>query len=289
MRRQGARPLFGHGEAARARGVPTVAGTVEELPFADGSFDAVLAAWMLYHVPDLERGLAEISRVLRPGGRLVAITNGDEQLSELWSAIGAPAPRPSFSRENGEARLGPWFTTVARRDLRSTAVFPDRASVAAYLGSVGQAVEPGLLASLPEPFTARGTPTVFIADRQTRCINDRQARCRGARRCCSQLRAARQVADCSAGLRTRQDDADCGIDLLSRRSLRAGRAPIRADLVLVGYGRDGSWRSGGDPDRHATPGSVRRVEFVAARNSPAAPRIAAVTSAGRYRGRLCAA
>jgi SAM-dependent methyltransferase len=153
-------------EATQARGVPAVVGNVEDLPFGDGSFDAVAAAWMLYHVPHLDRGLAEVSRVLRPGGRLVAITNGDQQLSELWSAIGASAPRASFSRESGESRLRPWFGAIVRHDLRSTALFPDRASVAAYLGSIGVEVAPGRLARLPEPFTARGTPTVFVADRR---------------------------------------------------------------------------------------------------------------------------
>ena len=36
---------------------------------ADARFDTAVAAWMLYHVPDLDRGLAEIARVLTPGGR----------------------------------------------------------------------------------------------------------------------------------------------------------------------------------------------------------------------------
>ena len=56
-------------ELARARGIADAhVGDVQELPFADASFDTVVAAWMLYHVPDLDRGLAEIARVLEPGG-----------------------------------------------------------------------------------------------------------------------------------------------------------------------------------------------------------------------------
>jgi ubiquinone/menaquinone biosynthesis C-methylase UbiE len=43
---------------------------VQEPPFADGSFDCAVAAWMIDHVPDLDRGLAEPARVLR----LVATT-----------------------------------------------------------------------------------------------------------------------------------------------------------------------------------------------------------------------
>lgn len=41
-----------------------------ELPFPDASFDAVLAATVLAHVPGAERALAEMVRVTRPGGRV---------------------------------------------------------------------------------------------------------------------------------------------------------------------------------------------------------------------------
>jgi ubiquinone/menaquinone biosynthesis C-methylase UbiE len=51
-------------ELARARGVDALVGDVQKLPFADASFDTAVAAWMLYHVPDLDRGLAELARVL---------------------------------------------------------------------------------------------------------------------------------------------------------------------------------------------------------------------------------
>ncbi len=40
------------------------------LPFADGSFDRVIAAEVLEHIPDDTRAMAELSRVLRPGGTM---------------------------------------------------------------------------------------------------------------------------------------------------------------------------------------------------------------------------
>ena len=47
-------------------------GSVEELPFTDSSFDAVMSAFMLMFVPDPKLAIAEMRRVLRPGGRVVA-------------------------------------------------------------------------------------------------------------------------------------------------------------------------------------------------------------------------
>jgi SAM-dependent methyltransferase len=50
-----------------------VQGDVLSLPFPDASFDAVIAAEVLEHIPDDEQAMAEIARVVRPGGR-VAVT-----------------------------------------------------------------------------------------------------------------------------------------------------------------------------------------------------------------------
>ena len=61
------------GEAPHGAGAATVRGDATAMPFADGGFDRVIAAEVLEHIPDDQRGLREIARVLRPGG-IAAIT-----------------------------------------------------------------------------------------------------------------------------------------------------------------------------------------------------------------------
>ncbi|MCG8273920.1 class I SAM-dependent methyltransferase [Aquamicrobium sp. NLF2-7] len=55
------------------------------LPFGDGSFDAVIAMHMLYHLPDPSKGIAEMYRVLKPGGFLAVTTNGAGNMRELYA------------------------------------------------------------------------------------------------------------------------------------------------------------------------------------------------------------
>ena len=75
-------------ELTRARGIDVHLADVQSLPFADGVFDCVAANWVLYHVPDLDRGVSELERVIRRGGRLVAATLGDANMQELWDLLG---------------------------------------------------------------------------------------------------------------------------------------------------------------------------------------------------------
>lgn len=55
------------------------------LPFVDGSFDAVIAMHMLYHLPDPSKGIAEMYRVLKPGGIIAVTTNGVGNMRELYA------------------------------------------------------------------------------------------------------------------------------------------------------------------------------------------------------------
>lgn len=70
------------------------------LPFPDRSFDRVVAAHMLYHLPDRVAAAAELARVLTPGGVALVVTNGAEHLGELRRAMGAAGGLGSPVSEN---------------------------------------------------------------------------------------------------------------------------------------------------------------------------------------------
>lgn len=151
-------------DLTRARGIEAVVGDVRALPFEDGAFDCALAAWMLFHVDDVDLALSELARVLAPGGLLVAATNSRSSMQALRELVGAPAPVYSFSAENGEEQLRRHFGRVERLDASGVVRFPDRAAVQAYVDAAitfsGDVPE-----DVPEPFVVPRSSTVFVADR----------------------------------------------------------------------------------------------------------------------------
>jgi ubiquinone/menaquinone biosynthesis C-methylase UbiE len=77
----------------RAAGIPNLRfqkGSVLDLPFENASFDFVCSAGVLHHTPSIERGLDELTRVLRPGGRLFLLLYGAGGLR--WMLVRALRP-----------------------------------------------------------------------------------------------------------------------------------------------------------------------------------------------------
>ncbi len=70
--------------ADRVPGAALAAGDMTRLPFADDTFDAVVAYWSLIHVPLAEHGTAieAFARVLRPGGRVLVCEGREEWVGE---------------------------------------------------------------------------------------------------------------------------------------------------------------------------------------------------------------
>ena len=150
-------------ELACARGVDARVGDVQALELPDESFDCAVAAWMLYHVPDVPRALAELARVLRPGGRLVAVTNDVDHLRELLELLGEGPAGGRFGGSDGEELLRASFATIERRDARGVIRFPDRQAVEGYVASSRGLIGWGELPDFETPFVVTRSPVVFVA------------------------------------------------------------------------------------------------------------------------------
>jgi SAM-dependent methyltransferase len=154
-------------ELTRQRGVEARIGDVQDLSFEDASFDAALAAWMLYHVPDLDRGLSELARVLRPGGRLVAVTNAPDSLHELWTLLDAdrtPFLIAGFHSDNGAEILRRHFQHVEERQAAGTVTFADSQAVQRYVDSL--VTVSGTVPPFEGELVCSRRSTIFVAEKQ---------------------------------------------------------------------------------------------------------------------------
>ena len=87
---------------------------IQEIPFEDEYFDVVIANYMLYHVPDIDKAVSEVSRVLKKGGHFYAGTTGENGIMETISemlGLGVVYLN-TFSLKNGEEQLAPYFSKV---------------------------------------------------------------------------------------------------------------------------------------------------------------------------------
>jgi ubiquinone/menaquinone biosynthesis C-methylase UbiE len=82
-------------------GVALCCGSMTALPFPDGCFDAAYATESLEHAVDIEGAVAELCRIVRPGGRLVIIDKNAEQ----WGRLRTPSWEKWFERRAIEKLL----------------------------------------------------------------------------------------------------------------------------------------------------------------------------------------
>jgi ubiquinone/menaquinone biosynthesis C-methylase UbiE len=92
-------------------GIHTRAGSMTELPFEDGFFDAAYATESLEHAVEIERAVAEICRVVKPGGRIAVI----DKNARKWGRLETPEWERWFTRRELERLLARHCQTVASR------------------------------------------------------------------------------------------------------------------------------------------------------------------------------
>jgi len=111
---------------------PAVQCDAERLPFASGHFDCVTVAFGLRNMTHKDRALAEMTRVLKPGGRLVVL-----EFSKVWKPLERAYDFYSF-------RVLPWLGKQVAGDAaayrylaESIRVHPDQPTLAGMLESAG--------------------------------------------------------------------------------------------------------------------------------------------------------
>lgn len=101
----------------------------EKIPFKDAYFDSIIANHVLFYLNDLNQGLKEIRRVLKPNGVLYCSTYGSRHMKEITDIVQSFDSRVNLSNhslydvfglENGEDILKKYFTSVQRMDYQDS-------------------------------------------------------------------------------------------------------------------------------------------------------------------------
>jgi SAM-dependent methyltransferase len=138
---------------------PALAGDATKLPFADASFGSVALLYVLYHLSQPVRALAEAHRVLRPGGMIVVAAPSRFDSPELAHAL--PSTRLTFDAEMAPELLGKLFAAIELERWDAPLLrLPTRAAVRDYLIGKGVAPAQGRAAAadthVPLTVTKRG-------------------------------------------------------------------------------------------------------------------------------------
>lgn len=94
-------------------GVGACAGSMTSLPFRGGIFDCAYATESLEHAVDIDAAVAEMCRVVRPGGRIVIIDKNSRQ----WGRLKTPAWEKWFGRKELEKLLARHCAKVSSRPI----------------------------------------------------------------------------------------------------------------------------------------------------------------------------
>ena len=114
---------------------------IENIPYADNSFDRVIANMMLYHVPDLDKGLSEVKRILREDGYFYCATYGENGImpfiAGLLKEYGiTDTTNKIFTLQNGAGILKKYFSNIQRLDYEDSLAVTDIDDVLDYIYSL---------------------------------------------------------------------------------------------------------------------------------------------------------
>lgn len=113
---------------------------IQAIPFEVGTFDVIIANSMLYHIPDKERALSEVARVLKKDGVFYCSTYGEHGLlgyiADSLKEFGVEdRVNNSFTLQNGLALLQRYFSKVTRIDYEDSLAITNVEDLIAYIRS----------------------------------------------------------------------------------------------------------------------------------------------------------
>ena len=104
--------------AARTRGIAAEEASAESLPYADATFDAVFSNAVLHWVRDQDAMMAEVHRVLKPGGRFVAEMGGHGNVAAISVGFMAVLARHGYGNLENGVNYYPTPASYTRRLVR---------------------------------------------------------------------------------------------------------------------------------------------------------------------------
>ena len=117
----------------------------QAIPYPDEHFDAVIANHVFHHVPQINKAISEIRRVLKLGGLLYATSVGERHMAELPDLVSKFDPavadqqkgeKNEFTLESGYARLREWFSVVQTLRQENSLVITEAEPLADYIMSM---------------------------------------------------------------------------------------------------------------------------------------------------------
>jgi SAM-dependent methyltransferase len=120
--------------------------SAEDLPFTDGSFGVVVIKHVVEHLPHPEKAIAELGRVMAPGGALILATPNLDSLSRSWKGekwIGYQDPTHISLKPPSE-----WLDIIKGAGFKTRRVFADGFWDPPYVPVVPKSLQKLLLGSL---------------------------------------------------------------------------------------------------------------------------------------------
>lgn len=114
---------------------------IQDIPVENDKFDIVIANMMLYHVPDILKGLNEVRRILKENGTFYCATYGEhgiiEYLSGILSEYGVKDTiNKNFTLQNGGEILGKKFSVVTKLEYKDSLAISNADDMVEYIYSL---------------------------------------------------------------------------------------------------------------------------------------------------------